>query len=147
MLLKATDTAGNSLSHATIYIPPKAPSKLVPLVGTVVTVGVGVYSFILRGQANDKFDEHEQCIQDLPPGPTDEQEAPCLELHDDYESKLNLSGIGFAVTGLAAVGTGYLWYKYFQDKKAYDEQLNAGTQPISLRADPITGRVTFSYNF
>lgn len=147
VLLKATDAGGATLSHATIYVPPKAPSKLYPLVGTVVTVGVGVYSFILRGSANDKFDEHVQCINDLPPGATDEQQQPCLDLHDDYQSKLTLSGVGFVVTGVAAVGTGYLWYKYFKAKKAYNEKLNAGTKPISLRVDAMTGRVAFTYNF
>jgi hypothetical protein len=144
VLLKVTDVGGTGLAQATIYIPPEAPSMLFPLVGTGVTVGVGVLSFLQRMAANDKFDEHEACVQALPPG---EDTGECSAPFDDYESKHNLSNIGFAVTGLAAVGTGYLWYKYFKDKGEYEKKLSEGTQPISLRVDPMTGHVVLNYNF
>lgn len=143
-LLKATDDAGTGLAQATIYVPPIPPSKLYPIVGTAVTVGLGVYSFIVRIGANDKFDEHEVCVTALAP---DADPAQCNSLYDDYESKLKLSNIGFVVTGVAAAGTGYLWYKYFQDKKEYEKQLEKGTRAIGLKLDPVRGRVEIGYRF
>ena len=142
--LKVTDVNGAGLAQATIYIPPKAPSMLYPLVGSGVTVGLAVYAFIARSQSNDKFDEHEQCVADLPPGG---DPAACNALYEDYDDLLGRSNLFWVFTGVAAAGTGYLWYKYFTDKKDYNEKLNEGTRPVSLYLGPSEGRIVYTYRF
>jgi hypothetical protein len=142
--LKVTDANGAGLAQATIYIPPKAPSMLYPLIGSGVTVGLAVYAFIVRGQANDKFDEHEECATNLPPGGDD---AECQSLYDDYDDLIGRSNLVWVFTGVAAAGTGYLWYKYFTDKSAYDEKLKEGTRPVSLYLGPTEGRIVYTYRF
>jgi hypothetical protein len=142
--LKVTDANGAGLAQATIYIPPKAPSMLYPLIGSGVTVGLAVYAFIARSQSNDKFDEHELCVADLPPGG---DPAECNALYQDYDDLLGRSNMFWVFTGVAAAGTGYLWYKYFTDKKEYDEKLKEGTRPVSLYLGPSEGRIVYTYRF
>jgi hypothetical protein len=140
-LLKVTDEEGAGLAQATIYTPPVPPSKLWPLVGTGVTVLLGFYAIIETGNANEKFDEHSSCTN------SGEDEAVCKGLYDDYQSVYNRSVVAWVLTGVAAAGTGYLWYKWWNDNKAYQAKLDEGTQPISFYIDPTHRRVTLSYRF
>jgi hypothetical protein len=132
---------GNTLTHATIYIPPEPPSMLWPLVGSGVTVGLIVYGIIEKGSANSKFDEHEQCVLD------GDDPAACQALFDDYESINSRSNIVLILGGVAAAGTGYLWYKYFGDKKEYEKTLSESTRQLGWNFDPVQRQVVLKYNF
>jgi hypothetical protein len=140
-LLKVTDEEGAGLAQATIYTPPVPPSKLWPLVGTGVTVLVGIYAIIETGNASEKFDEHSACRNE---GGDD---AACQGLYDDYQSIYNRSVVAWVLTGVAAAGTGYLWYKWWKDNKAYQAKLAEGTQSVSFHIDPIHRRAALSYRF
>lgn len=140
-LLKVTDEGGAGLAQATIYIPPVPPSKTWAFVGTGVTVLLGVYAIIETGNANDKFDEHSACRAE------GGDEATCQGLYDDYQSIYNRSVVAWVLTGAAAAGTGYLWYKYWKDNKAYQAKLAEGTQSVGFHVDPLQRRAALSYRF
>jgi hypothetical protein len=140
-LLKVKSQEDVVLAQATIYIPPVPPSKRWALVGTGVTVLFGIYAIIESGNANDKFDEHSACRN------AGEDDATCQSLYDDYQSIYNRSVVAWVLTGVAAAGTGYLWYDWWNDNKAYQSKLAEGTQPVSFHFDPTHRRVTFSYSF
>jgi hypothetical protein len=142
--LKATGPDGAGLAQATIYVPPEPPSMLWPLVGSGATVVFAVYAIIARGSANEKFDEHEECASNLPPGG---DPAECNDLHSDYESLLTRSNISWVLTAVAAAGTGYLWYKYFQKKGEYEKTVSESTRPVGFYVDPGQRQLVFTYNF
>jgi hypothetical protein len=138
--LNVLDPDGNNLTQATIYIPPQAPSMLWPLVGSGVTVAGAVLAILQTGTANDKFDEHSAAANE---GRTEEAAA----LFSEYEDANSLKNIYWIVTGVAAAGTGYLWYKYFGDKKAYEQTLSESTREVGFNVDPVRRQVVLEYNF
>lgn len=140
-MLNVIGPEGNTLTQATIYVPPEPPKMLWPLVGSGVTVGLLVYGIMQRGSANSKFDEHEQCVAD------GGDEAECQALFDDYESMLGTSNLMLVLGGVAAVGTGYLWYKYFGDKKQYEKTLSESTNQVGWNFDPVQRQVGLTYSF
>jgi len=142
-LLKVTDETGKDLAQATIYTPPIPPSKMWPLVTSGATVVFAVWAIVESMGANDKFNEHEECRNTVPAGG---DQTPCDELYDEYKSKYNRATLGWVLTGVSAVGSGYLWYKYFKAKSAYEEKLNESA-PVSLYIDPTRTRVTLGFNF
>jgi hypothetical protein len=142
--LRVTGPDGAGLGKATIYVPPEPPSMLWPLVGSGVTVGLVVYGIIARGSANSKFDEHELCASELPPGG---DPSECNALHSEYEDKLSTSNLFLVLGGVAAVGTGYLWWKYFQKKGEYEKTVSESTRPVGLYIDPAQQQLVFTYNF
>jgi hypothetical protein len=81
---------------------PRGPSFVLPLAATVATVGLAAFAFYALSQASDHA----------------ERAAPALD-PDIYAAEADstkrwntIFGVDLAVTGVAALASGYLWYRF-----------------------------------
>jgi hypothetical protein len=140
--LVVMDAGGAEMARATLFVPPQPPSKLYPLIGTGVTILAAVWGFQARGSANDKYDEYRACAE-VPQADL----AACDAAYSDYQDAVDKEKIAWTVTGVAAAGTGYLWYRYLGKKKEYDKKLKDSAAPVSLRVNGDTTFVILSRAF
>ncbi len=138
--LRVEDAQGRTLgAEAQIYILPLAPSMRYSLIGSGVTVALGVYSIIAWSSASGKYDDYESCVNTTG--------GECRDLYGEYDDKIGQAQIFGIIAGVAAAGTGYLWYRYFKAKGNYQRALESAPMSSGFEMEMSPSRVAFTYHF
>ena len=122
------ERAGAPISDEVAGAAGECPSSKTALLSTGLFLGATGFFLLSSGKAGDKWDDYE--ADPLHPG----------GLYDDYKSANNMKKLSGGLTVVTGVITGYLWFKYFKNKKNCQ-------QDFGLRFNPTEQGLTLTYSF
>ena len=86
-----------------------------------------------------KYDDYESCVNTTG--------GECRDLYGEYDDKIGQTQIFGIIAGVAAAGTGYLWYRYFKAKGNYQRALESAPMSSGFEMEMSPSRVAFTYHF
>jgi hypothetical protein len=118
------ERAGAPISDEVAGAGGECPSSKTALLSTGLFLGATGFFLLSSSNTSDKWDEYE--ADPLRPD----------GLYDDYKSANNMKKLSGGLTIVTGAITGYLWYKYFKNKKNCQQdwglQLNPAEQGLTL---------------
>lgn len=115
--LRIVDANNVPRAEAVLYIVlMEKPSLRYPVASLAATTALGIYTLFLNSDRSDKLTEWNDCRT--------ETGLPCDDLGEDYNSALDRTRIVGAATAAGAILSTYLWIRYVNNKKDYEQALD-----------------------
>ncbi len=120
-----------------IYKPVEgpSPSSMTPLIGTGLFIGSAVFFLSSSGNASDKWDKY------------NDDPSKSEDLYSSYNSANNTKKVAGVLTIVSGVVTGYLWWKYFGDKKKSREKAYGQAENDHLQLSANLNGIRLTYYF